>query len=59
MNKLKKTRVDRGLKQGWVAAKLGISQTYLAGIENGRYNATQEILLKLAEIYKVNPNDLV
>ena len=43
-------RLERGLQQNEVAAKIGISQAYLSNIEKGRNNITLENLLKLHEV---------
>lgn len=48
------------LTQRQAAAKLGISQGYLAGMEIGRNNPdVLHLLVKMAELYRATPNDLL
>lgn len=49
----KKLRKDRSLKQGFVAEKLGISQTYLSLVEKGVRVPSSGLLEKIAEFYGI------
>ncbi len=45
------------IRQGEFAQRLGISQSYLSDVENGKKdNIGSEILYKLKDIYKINLN---
>ena len=48
--RIRLVRLEKGLPQNEVAAKIGISQAYLSNIEKGRNNITLENLLKLHEV---------
>ena len=52
-------RRERGLTQEVVAARTGISQQYLSGLERGRRNPTVITLFELAQALSVNPVDLI
>ena len=48
--RIRLVRLEKGLPQNEVAARIGISQAYLSNIEKGRNNITLENLLKLHEV---------
>ena len=50
-NQLKNGRRAFGLTQQQAAAKLGISQAYLALLENGRRRLTEDLTLKVVDLY--------
>ena len=52
-------RTMRKLRQQDVAEKLGISQTHLSNIENGRVPGSLKLLLKLRSIFGCRLEDLV
>jgi len=58
-SKLKIARVERGLKVKEVSASIGIAPCYLSMIEGRNKPVTQEILIKLAGLYDMNPNSLI
>lgn len=58
-NKLKSIRVLRGIKLKDMASKLEITPQYLSRIESGRVDIKVSMLLKIADILNVNPNELL
>ena len=46
-NKIKLMRVSKGLSQQSLAKEIGITQAHFSNIENGRCNATIDVLLRL------------
>lgn len=55
---LKKLREQRGLKQKFVAERIGISPNYYSQIENGHRYPQVEHLLKLRDIFNVTLDDI-
>ena len=53
-NKLRSLRKDRGLSQVDLAAKIGISASYLNLIEHNQRNLTVPLLLKISELLNVS-----
>lgn len=58
-NKLKSIRVLRGIKLKDMASKLEITPQYLSRIESGRVDIKVSMLLKIANILDVDPNELL
>jgi predicted nucleotidyltransferase len=56
---IRKLRVEKGLPLRTVAAYLDIDQAILSKIERGQRNANREQVVKLADFFKVNENDLL
>ncbi|MGE3335526.1 MAG: helix-turn-helix transcriptional regulator [Rhodospirillaceae bacterium] len=56
---LKRLREDRGLTQEAFADKVGFSQQYLSGLENGKRNPTVITLYEIAKALGVSVEDLV
>jgi transcriptional regulator with XRE-family HTH domain len=56
---IRKLREDKELPLRIVSAYLDIDQAILSKIERGQRKATREQVLKLAEYFKVNKNDLL
>ena len=57
---LKRIRLERftsGFSQEFVANKLNISQSFYARIESGKNRLTVDFLIKLAEIFEIQPED--
>ena len=46
-NKIRLMRVSKGFSQQNLAKEIGITQAHFSNIENGRCNATIDVLLKL------------
>ena len=53
-NRLKELRLDKDLKQQTLADALGIHQSTYSLYENGRINIPLEIIINIADYYKVN-----
>lgn len=52
--RIRDLREDRDWKQGYVAEKLGITQTNYSKYELGKVNIPVEMLIKLANLYDVS-----
>jgi transcriptional regulator with XRE-family HTH domain len=57
--RLREVRERRGLTLTQAAQQTGISKSTLSRLENGQRRATLELLLPLAEVYRVPIDDLV
>jgi transcriptional regulator with XRE-family HTH domain len=57
--RLRKVREQRGVTLTEVAAQTGISKSTLSRLENGQRRPSLELLLPLAQIYRVPLDDLV
>ena len=55
---LKSARLAAGLTQQLAAARLGISQAYLAMLERGRRPVTARLASKIAKLYRLGPTAL-
>lgn len=56
---IKKYRKDKGLTQNELAKKSNMSRTYLADIENNRYNPSVEILRNIANSLEVPLSSII
>jgi len=56
--KIRRLRQDRGLTQQQMAARLGISPSYLNLIEHDQRPVTVSLLLRLGQVFQVDLNDL-
>ena len=54
MNRIREIREDKDLTQTEVAKKIGITQRNYSYIETGRTMLTEDILVKLAELYNTS-----
>lgn len=52
--RIRELREDHDWKQGYVAEKLGITQTNYSKYELGKVNIPVEMLMKLADLYDVS-----
>lgn len=57
-NNMRSLRDSRGLKQKYVASKLGITQNYYSQIENGHRLPQLEHLLILRSLYGISLDDI-
>lgn len=55
---IKKFRTDKGIKQIFVAKKVGISNRYLSGIETGHRNPSFKIIEKITIVLNISLSDL-
>ncbi len=58
-NKLRTLREVNGYKQDYVGNYLGLTQTGYSRIENGEVDLSVKYLQKLAELYKLTPEQLL
>ena len=56
---LKETRIDKGLTQEEVADRIGLTRQAVSAYESGKRQPGIDILMKLAEIYEVNIENLL
>ena len=55
---VKEARKKAGLTQVELSENIGISRSYLAGVEAGRYNPSVKVLIAIAEACHVDLNFL-
>ena len=58
-NNINKVLIEKGIKQTWLAEKLGKSFTIVNSYVCNRRQPTLELLFQIAEILQVNPKDLI
>jgi len=56
--KLKKRIGERGFKQRFIASKIGISETTLSKIVNGKIKPNYKIALGIAKLLECKPDDI-
>jgi len=59
MNRIKEVLEEKGIKQKWLAEKLGKSYNMVNGYVQNRQQPKLEILFEIAAILGVNPKDLI
>jgi len=59
MNRIKEVLEEKGIKQVWLADKLGKSINIVNGYVQNRSQPSIEVLYKIAEILNVKPKDLL
>ena len=59
MNRIKEVLKDRGIKQIWLAEKLGKSYNMVNGYVQNRQQPRLEVLSQIAKILEVNLKDLI
>ena len=59
MNRIKEVLEERGIKQTWLAEKLGKSYNMVNSYVQNRRQPSLEILYRIAEILNVNVKDLI
>ena len=57
-NNLKALREERGIKQNFIAEKLGVTQNYYSQIENGHRNPQLNHLLILRDLFDVSLDEI-
>lgn len=58
-NKTKEVLIKKGIKQTWLAKKLGKSFTIVNSYVCHHRQPSAELLFQIAEILQVNPKDLI
>ena len=56
---LRRLRVERKLSQEDLAFHSGLSRTYIAYLESGKYKPTLESLIKLAQGLEMKPSEII
>ena len=59
MNRIKKVLEEKGIRQTWLAEKLGKSYNMVNGYVQNRQQPRLEILYEIAKILEVNVKDLL
>jgi len=59
MNRIKEVLEEKGIKQTWLAEKLGKSYNMVNSYAQNRRQPSIEDLYRIAEILNVNPKDLL
>lgn len=58
MNQYTLFRVRANMRQKQAAQLLGVSQQMISNLETGRRKPSDQLLHKIAKLYKCSPNDL-
>lgn len=59
MNRIKEVLEEKGIKQTWLAEKLGKSYNVVNGYVQNRQQPRLEVLYKIAEVLNVEVKDLI
>ncbi len=59
MNRIKEVLEEKGIKQTWLAEKLGKSYNMVNGYVQNRQQPRLEVLFEIADILQVNPKELI
>jgi|TARA_R110002072_G_scaffold284619_1_gene449102 putative transcriptional regulator len=59
MNRIKEVLEEKGIKQTWLAEKLGKSYNMVNGYVQNRQQPRLEVLYEIAKILEVNAKDLL
>jgi putative transcriptional regulator len=59
MNRIKEVLKEKGIKQTWLAEKLGKSYPIINGYVQNRKQPSLEVLFEIAKILKVNAKELL
>jgi putative transcriptional regulator len=59
MNRIKEVLQEKGIKQTWLAEKLGKSFNMVNDYCNNRRQPSLELLYKIASILNIKPKDLL
>ena len=57
-NRLEELRIERGLKQDELAALMKVSRQTISSLENGRYNPSILLAMKLARYFGVTVEEM-
>lgn len=57
-NRLEEIRKQRGIKQEELADVMGVSRQTISSLENGRYNPSVILAIKLARYFEMNVEDI-
>ena len=57
-NRLEEIRKQRGLRQEELAEAMGVSRQTISSLENGRYNPSVILAIKLARYFEMKVEDI-
>lgn len=57
-NRLEELRTQRGIRQDELAAALKVSRQTISSLENGRYNPSIQLAIKLARYFCLTVEDI-
>ena len=57
-NRLEEIRKQRGIKQEALADAMGVSRQTISSLENGRYNPSVILAIKLARYFEMKVEDI-
>ncbi|WP_432649733.1 helix-turn-helix transcriptional regulator [Huintestinicola sp.] len=57
-NRLEEIRKERGIKQEELAQAMGVSRQTIGSLENGRYNPSITLAIKLARYFGMTVEDI-
>ena len=57
-NRLEEIRKQRGIKQEALADAMGVSRQTISSLENGRYNPSVILAIKLARYFRLSVEDI-
>ena len=57
-NRLEEIRKQRGIKQETLADAMGVSRQTISSLENGRYNPSVILAIKLARYFEMKVEDI-
>lgn len=57
-NKLKTILDDRGIKQTWLAEKVGVNKSTISNIINNRYATTIDLAFRIADILNLELTEI-
>ncbi len=59
MNRIKEVLEEKGIKQTWLAERLGKSYNMVNGYVQNRQQPRLEVLFEIAKILEVDPKELI
>jgi len=57
-NRLEQILAEKGIKQNWLAEKVGVTRQTMSNLVKNRYTTSTEIGLKIAYVLDVDFNDI-
>ncbi len=59
MNRIKEVLKEKGIKQIWLANKLGKSYNMVNGYVQNRQQPRLEVLFEIAKLFNIDPKELI
>jgi len=57
-NRLEQILAEKGIKQNWLAGKVGVTRQTMSNLVKNRYTTSTEIGLKIAYVLNMDFNDI-